>query len=210
MDYKSKLQILLQKSSSELPNYCSSQHNDVPPFKYSCKVTYKIKNDVFHALSNDYFESKKKAEQNAAHVALFNIEESSKNEYKIGLDSLDQKKIFVLIDYENYNDDTKIDKFKECNPQIVVTKYASIFNPRESTADIKVQSNRSDATDIKICCDVGIMFNTDINSIVYIITRDHFASCLSDLYKSCYHVVSIDQCFNEINMLANSIKPNEK
>ena len=141
---------------------------------------------------------------------MLSIKESCKNEYRIESHNLDLKQIFIFIDYENYNDDVKINKFKECNPQINVVKYASTFNPRESTADVKVNSNRSDATDIKICCDVGVIFNNKIDSIVYIVTRDHFASCLSDLYENCYHVISVDQCFTGLNMLISSIKTHSK
>jgi len=208
MDYKSKLQILLQKSSNDLPYYYIHQQNDAPPFKYSCQISFKIKGKLFQIWSTNSFNSKKEAEQNAAQQSLLNINETFENEYQIKSYKSSWNQVFVFIDYENYNDDIKIDKFKECNPLVNVVKYASIFNPRESTADVKVNSNRSDATDIKICCDVGVIFNTDINSLIYIVTRDHFASCLSDLYTNCYHVVSIDQCFTELTMLVSDIKTN--
>lgn len=197
----------MQKNREELPVYKANHLNNKPPHKFTCKVTFTINGEKIEAKSIGEFSTKRAAEQNAAEQSLMILEKKYEGVYRL---KSNDKNIHVLIDYENYNDDDKIDKFIKCNGNMNVTKYASIFNPRESTADIKVNSNRSDATDIKICCDVGVIFHTQNNPIVFVITRDHFASSLSDLYDDCYHVVSIDDCFNRINMLMNHPESDEK
>ena len=92
----------------------------------------------------------------------------------------------------NYSDDIDIDRFKICNNNIKVSKYASSFCSKADTADIIVNSTRQDA-------DVGVIFATTSNALVIIITKDHFASCLSDIYKNCYHVQSIKHCVAKLN-----------
>ena len=86
-----------------------------------------------------------------------------------------------------------------CNNNVKVLKYASSFCSKVNTADIIVESTHQDVSDIKMCCDVGVIFATESTPFVIIITRDHFASCLSDIYKNCYHVQSIKHCVAKLN-----------
>ena len=112
----------------------------------------------------------------------------------------------VLIDYENYCDAKKINYYKCRHPEISFKKYTSSFHPKAKEADVVVRSSRPDATDIKICCDIGEIYcrhrlkTPDIQMVVIVITKDRFASCLTDIYKKCYHVPDMDECMNIVKL----------
>jgi hypothetical protein len=61
-----------------------------------------------------------------------------------------------------------------------------------------VDSQHKDATDTQIIVLAGQrMLNPKVKKI-YVITRDHFAVTLSDLYNKCHHVVSMEKLIDDL------------
>lgn len=195
INYKGKLQEFLQKSNNDLPIYTTLPDNTM----FTSTISFCYNNKEIKLTSDKLFGSKKQAEQNISQEALGLLDNMLNKEYVIKSTITDSYNIIIIIDYENYSDDMEIDRFKLCNNNITVRKYASSFCSKSETADVIVNSTRRDVADIKICCDVGVIFNNNDAQLVVIITNDHFASCLSDIYNKCYHVQSIKHCIEKLN-----------
>ena len=203
IDYKSKLQIILQKSKNNLPIYDTHYVENESDYKFQSVLTFTF-NDTIRTEKdkNQLFLSKQKAEQHIAHLGILFIEKLRSEKFIIN------KKIFekftdvhILIDYENFNNNDEIDLLKKNNhlDNFYVTKYASSHNAIADFADIVVNSTRHDACDVKICCETSRIFLSFDNPLVIIITKDNFASCLGDIYENCYHLPNIIDCVNKIN-----------
>lgn len=187
---KSVLQELVSKNNGSFPIYTTTQHDT----GYVSKVEFEY-DKIRYSDSSEVFPSKKRAESSCAEKALEKLNNATSERYITKTD----KNIHIFIDYENYNDDAEIDIFKKNNPQIKVQKFTSNMHPRAPKADMTVNSNRRDATDIFICCKVAELYTKFPESIVFVVTSDKFASALSDIYNSCHHVINIKSCYEAIN-----------
>ena len=202
MNPKSKLQELIQKNNGSVPQYVTQideQESKKPMFKSF--ISYTFDNVINTITTNHLFFSKKEAEKHIAKKAIKKILKSVNSKYNSNI--ANKNNITVFIDYENYADDHEIELFKN-NTGINVMRVANKNHPKVDNTDIITNSTRSDASDVLIICKVAETFMSNKNAIVFVVTRDHFAEVLADLYPNCHRVVSIEQCYNEILTL---IKP---
>lgn len=211
VNYKSLLQEKLQSIKEKLPIYKTVKKENL----FSSVVSFSV-NDIKYLIEKEdkLFLTKKSSEKYIASVALEKIEiilndtleddkinEIDKNEKKILISQI-KNKICVLIDYESCNINREIDYLKNLTKNeenIEIIKICSDFSPLSKNADMTVPSSRKNATDVAICCIVSakIVENNDIKIIV--MTKDNFASCLTDIYNNiCYHVPTVDKCIDKI------------
>lgn len=202
VNYKGRLQEYLQQSKEFPPKYTAR----VDEKEFWADVNFTVNGTKYIISSDRRSRNKKIATQMAAHNALLKLGHVKQSgeliktpgsahniDYKLDTDNI-YGEITVIIDYENYCNDSHIDAFMRANPEMNVVKYTSRYHPRAPNADVTVNSSRSDASDIKICCDVGVIFEDNPESIVVVVTRDHFASCLSDIYENCHHCADMYHC----------------
>ena len=195
INYRGKLQEFLQKSGNTIPVYSTTQRGTL----FVSTISFNYNTHNIQLVGEDTFNSKKQAEQYISQKALETLNKMLDKEYVVKSIIPYSYDVHILIDYENYSDDADIDRFKICNNNIKVIKYASSVCSKVHTADIIVDSTRQDASDVKMCCDVGVIFATITDPLVIIITKDHFASCLSDIYERCYHLHSIKDCVKKLS-----------
>jgi len=200
---KSELQELLQKHNTTTPSYITIQCEYSTEFykkpMFMCELTVQYEDGDFLVRSGGVYESKKTAQIHAAKNALKYIHAKMKEKYKLTPENFPLeflKNIIVFIDYENYADDQQINLFKKSIPNVF--KVVNKNHPKVSLADIITNSTRSDASDILITCKTAEAFITNPKALIFIITRDHFADVLDDLYETCFHVTSVEECFCKI------------
>ena len=68
-------------------------------------------------------------------------------------------------------------------------------------ADIIVDSQHKDATDTVIIVHAGQDLLDEAIKKIFIISHDHFASTISDLYSKIYHVISIKEMMENLKEL---------
>ncbi len=164
IDYKAKLQIILQKSKNKLPTYITKTIGVTQPLEYTSTINFTYNNiEQIEEDKNNLHLSKQKAEQFVAHCALNIIKNQCSQKYIIKKNN-NFNHIFILIDYENFNISDEIDDLKQNNKHIDnidIIKFASSHNPLSEKADIVVNSTRRDACDVKIICEVSKIFLTN-------------------------------------------------
>uniref|UniRef100_A0A6C0AC14 DRBM domain-containing protein n=1 Tax=viral metagenome TaxID=1070528 RepID=A0A6C0AC14_9ZZZZ len=188
------------KDNTTVPVYKDESINSKPPtFTSTVEFTYR---DKFYKGVSSIFKSKKLAQFNAAKNGLSQIVNLDKNKYSLENSkskNYKNKRIFVLIDYENYNDDKEIDLFKTQQKDILTIKFTNTKHPRAEKADKLVPSDRRDATDIFIVCETALIKDKFPDAYIFIVTRDKFASVLADIYSNTFNTVTINETFNKLN-----------
>jgi hypothetical protein len=143
------------------------------------------------------------------------------------------KYILILIDYENVSVDKEIDRLMQfldrvshidlnnlyedrhanCSessePPTEVIKFAGHASSMKNNADIVVKSTRRDAVDHYIGFYLGRRLGetptiADTHS-VHVLSRDRFASCLSDFCENVTHNVDVDDLIDSIRQMSDSI-----
>lgn len=120
------------------------------------------------------------------------------------------KIIWILIDYENISNPKEIIKLEQylCTQpfQSNIIKFASHASTVRDTADIVIKSTRKDAVDHYIGYWIGLKLgqNESIKNshLIYILSRDHFASCLEDFIDIVKHEISVNDLIDSIYNLS--------
>lgn len=117
-------------------------------------------------------------------------------------------KLFIIIDLENISkvDINSIALAIDSNPQLAqkhmrIIKIAGFCSSVKSSADIIIRSNRKDAVDHYISYLIGVIeTKSHESSLIYVITRDKFGSCLQDFCNNVIHcsdVIDFIQCVSK-------------
>jgi hypothetical protein len=85
----------------------------------------------------------------------------------------------------------------DCTYNVSIIRFAGIASTVRNSADYVVNSTRPDAVDHFISYTVGMMRGSgDFSGNIHIVSRDKFASCLSDFEERVHHDVSASDLIN--------------
>lgn len=198
---------LLTKNSIQFPVTSFSDNTTKTNEKeFICKLeTFHPNNPIF--MSN-IWKTKKDSEKEAFELYLNYINENDNIDMSkliINTEHI-KKNIIIIIDYENVSNQKEIEKLynslnNNSNVKIIkIVSYASpLKNNLDNNCDIIVRSNRKDAVDHYIGYYIGITNSSnESDNLIYVISKDHFASCIQDFCANVYHAFDINDCINLI------------
>lgn len=122
---------------------------------------------------------------------------------------LQRVKVRLPTDYDGYSDsnsdsDSESDS-SHVTESIQVIKFAGHASSMKDTADVVVRSTRRDAVDHYIGYYLGIQIGSNPDLLnthsIHILSRDRFASCLSDFCSSVTHNVDVDHLIESIEAM---------
>lgn len=177
---------------------------------FSCKTTIMI-NDISIMLASHKYNKKKDCEYDIYFQILQYIKTDIEYNMLYGLNIVHDT--LIIVDYENVSAKHEISKLdtlqkvlnmdRHCD----VVKFAGKLSPVSHLSDIVVESTRKNAVDHYISFYLGMCYdNISKDTLIFILTKDHFASCLDDMYENIYHVVSVQDIINKLDEEGKKLK----
>ena len=221
--------------------YSDTYDKSTDTHKMVCHGTIQI-DDTNFAFDSNVFNTKKAANQHSCAQMLkciyrmttsinTNSEPDTQSDYSIDSepasdDRLLTKKLLILIDFENINSKSEMEKLhenlshikvievidsedelntQEITKDIELIKFAGKASSVKTDANIIVKSTRKDAVDHYIGFYLGkrIGENPSMSKThsIHILSRDHFASCLEDFCPNVVHNTDVDDFLESLKDL---------
>ena len=201
---KNQLQEFYQKLKLPIPVYSTSIINDTnhnPSF---------ISNIILHtgvSFRSDPCCNKKDAEINVASKCLPYIQSiSNQKQFVTQISSLS---IYILIDAENVSPQSLLDNYTfdhNIIPVLFLSKYHHLSGKSFPYNTQLINSSRKDACDIAISLyTYNLLHQTSPPTHIIVVTKDHFASTLSDLVYSQYLLDNIPTIYYHSNCINDCI-----
>ena len=213
---KNQLQQFLQKLKLDLPEYFSSKTDEG---LWISKVKFVLSDDKEY--TGDPFKRKAQAECSAASKALKAINQIGsikKTETCLSVDDViypssdDVDKIYVLVDYENINRISNLEKIVLSHKTITLLKFAGHCHPRAlvGQSNYVIESSIKDAVDHYISFYIGKLVCHHQASgnqnmlVILVLTRDHYASSYQSFTRdksiNIIHCASEGKCISYLDL----------
>ncbi len=146
-------------------------------------------------------------------IETSNNEESELDFEQFSVDCVEfsNNHIYVLVDYENINKISKLQKMKaQSTQEICVLTFAGHCNSKSLKSNFVIESSIKDAVDHYISFYIGKLVNQhkhDKMLSIFVLTKDHYASAYSSFTE--HKNISITHCPSEnkcISMLENLLE----
>ena len=207
---KNQLQQFLQKLKLDLPEYFSSKTDEG---LWISTVKFVLSGDEIEELeyTGEPFKRKTHAECSAAFKAIQQLECIKKNEMSYAVDNVEYSinGIYVLVDYENINKISNLEKLVTLNDKVTLLKFAGHCHPKAlaGQSNYVIESSIKDAIDHYISFYIGKLVHnhqfsaSEYNNklLILVLTRDHYASAYQSFTNDS--TVDIIHCASEMKCM---------